>query len=324
MTSHIAALLNLANYSGLLAKKIPRGVYIDTHNLKAMELEDFKIAIQKAAGDKACTIEVTADGTNVYFANVHVSNLMKLAKSSGLIAVVLTSPSGIFIDTDKLSAMELNDFKVAVDHVLEDKPYKLVMEPNYTGGMKVYPEESPVVKKKAVPKKRLPKHKMSSSDQPLYICVSTGYDVQRLYSDSEVVDFEENDLQDMTEGKKLYNIATNALKTHKALLSFMGITRDETSETIRKSIRTLAQVNKADFCRTVQFDEWNPIFQCNTMIEALTMLPTIVNTCRKLRWCNVWKEQEFDKEIKTFPLMNGDECIGTVIFFELEAESGSG
>ena len=58
MTSHITALLKLANYSGLLAKKIPRGVYIDTHNLKAMELEDFKIAIQEAAGEKACTIEI--------------------------------------------------------------------------------------------------------------------------------------------------------------------------------------------------------------------------------------------------------------------------
>ena len=156
---------------------------------------------------------------------------------------------------------------------------------------------------------------MLTVEQPLFVCVSTSYDVQRLYEESQVEDFEENFPEDMTTGKLLYRVATKALKNYKSLLCFMGIARDEADNHILNSIEEIGDAND------IGVNRWSPIFQCNTMMEALTMLPNIVKVCRDLSWCNIWKDQDFN-DMRTFPLTDGHINLGTIVFLELEAESG--
>lgn len=144
----------------------------------------------------------------------------------------------------------------------------------------------------------------------LYICVSAGYEIQRLYEDEAVEDYESNLTEDQTKGKKLHDIAAAALKKFPSIVSFMRETRSEMHEYDVNMIEDLANENG------IEFDRWNPIFECSTMLEALTMFPKIMKICKKLSWCHIWEDQEFDR-IKTFPLNDG-----TVVFLTLEAESG--
>lgn len=147
--------------------------------------------------------------------------------------------------------------------------------------------------------------------EPLFICVNTGYSVQRNYENEDLNDYEANVPEEQNEGKHLFETGQKALVDFPILVSFMLETRCDADTHVVNEIETLAYVHKTNF------DRWNPIFKCSSTIEALTILPKIVKVCRTLSWCNIFKDQDFDS-IKFFPLKGR----GTVVFLDLEAESG--
>ena len=139
----------------------------------------------------------------------------------------------------------------------------------------------------------------------LFICVSIGYYIRRLYARVPVEDYEDNLTENQTEGKELHKIAAGALDLYPSMTSFMLETRDPD---INVLIENLAKVNNIDH------DSWDPVFECSTMLEALTTVPKI---CRNINWSlNPTKDQKVDG-FRTFPLKDG---IGTVVFLTLEAE----
>lgn len=142
----------------------------------------------------------------------------------------------------------------------------------------------------------------------LYIYVNTGYSLRRIEEDPEALEDYENNLpEDLTVRKHIYERSQELLKKHPVLFSVMNQSRDDEMVYM---IKNVAAQNK------IKFDDWNPIFRCQNMLQALTVLPKIVKICRKIDWCNIWDEQDFD-DMKIFVI---DEK--TYVFLNLEAESG--
>lgn len=126
-----------------------------------------------------------------------------------------------------------------------------------------------------------------------------------------LADYEANLPEDLTSGLPLFEKGRAALSKYPSLMNFMMETRCDIDNVIVYAIEDAAYHYK------VEFNRWNPIFRCSSMIEALTLLPNIVKACRKLDWCNVWKDQSFD-DMTEYSL--GEH--GNVVFLSLEAESG--
>lgn len=162
----------------------------------------------------------------------------------------------------------------------------------------------------------------------LYIYVSTGYNIRRKYNKVELRDYEDNlpenfaeqssfsetsfrkrryAFEDLEDGRDIYDTAQELLTQYPVLYSIMNQSRDDA---MHFSIKEIAEQNH------IEFDEWDPIFRCQTLVQALTMLPNIVKICRKISWCNIWKDQDFS-DMKIFTV---DEK--TYVFLNLEAESG--
>lgn len=162
----------------------------------------------------------------------------------------------------------------------------------------------------------------------LYIYVSTGYNIRRKYDKAELRDYEDNLprtlqskvlfrklvsekgatlLEDLEDGRDIYDTAQELLTQYPNLYSIMNQSRDDA---MHFSIKEIAEQNH------IEFDDWDPIFRCQTLVQALTMLPNIVKICRKISWCNIWKDQDFS-DMKIFTVDDK-----TYVFLNLEAESG--
>jgi hypothetical protein len=150
--------------------------------------------------------------------------------------------------------------------------------------------------------------------ETIYIYVTTGYSVGRLFLNEDIVDFQENLPDDQTGGKKITECSLEVMARYPSVISFIEPREDE-EDTVIKILDYL------DFGlgSAITVDRWNPIFKCTSMHKALRLLPKIVKVCREIDWCEVFTDQEFSKNLKGPFRMGKSE---SVYILKLSAESG--
>lgn len=152
---------------------------------------------------------------------------------------------------------------------------------------------------------------MENTAETIYIYVTTGYSVKRLFEKEEIEDYEDN-FPEETKGMKIMDLTLEVMARYPSVINFIEC-RDDDKDTV---IKIFDHLERKEF---YDADRWSPIFKCTSIHKALKLLPKIFKICREINWCEIWKDQDFLKALKGPFKMNDKE---SVYVLALSAESG--